>query len=80
MCLFCFYDEEHNKQNNKTINNNKKENNNKQNKQKTNKQNDKNDANSSPLAGRLVGWLAPDSTNAFKLTYVTISQQKHKQR
>ena len=34
-------------------------------------------ASSSPLAGRLVGWLAPDTKNSFKLTYVMIWQQKH---
>ena len=33
---------------------------------------------SSHLAGRLVGWLAPDTQNAIKLTYVMIGQQKHK--
>ena len=33
---------------------------------------------SSHLAGRLVGWLAPDTKNAIKLTYVMIGQQKFK--
>ena len=35
---------------------------------------------SSPLAGRMVGWLAPpESKNEFKLTYVKIWQLKHQQ-
>ena len=33
---------------------------------------------SSHLAGRLVGWLAPDSKNCIKRTYVMISHHKHK--